>query len=116
MRILGVGPEERVRSLIEKFGLSVAGTEGFAIDGATTGRHPWPTAHMLFVLRGSARVIGKDSVEIPVIEGQAAYWDADEWFSYTAGDNGLGAISIEGDAVHPEMFAFTADERHKDTD
>ncbi len=66
------------------------------------GFHQAVTPQLLLIIKGEGIVRGEEDELIKVREGDAVFWNKDEWHETTS-ENGLTAIAIEGE-VDPELF------------
>lgn len=62
------------------------------------GYHQAPMAQLLLVVNGKGQVKGNDDVFIDIQQGDAVYWEKDEWHE-TKTISGLTAIMIEGEQL-----------------
>ncbi len=66
------------------------------------GFHQAVTPQLLLIIKGEGIVRGEEDELIKVREGDAVFWNKDEWHETTS-ENGLTAVAIEGE-VDPELF------------
>ena len=66
------------------------------------GFHQAVTPQLLLIVSGEGLVRGEDNELMKVKEGDAVFWNKDEWHETTT-EKGLTAIAIEGE-FDPELF------------
>ena len=66
------------------------------------GFHQAVTPQLLLIVSGEGLVRGEDNELIKVKEGDAVFWNKDEWHETTT-EKGLTAIAVEGE-LDPELF------------
>ncbi|MCA0173201.1 cupin [Bacillus sp. RAR_GA_16] len=66
------------------------------------GFHQAVTPQLLLIVSGEGLVRGEENELVKVKEGDAVFWNKDEWHETTT-EKGLTAIAIEGD-LDPDLF------------
>jgi len=114
VRVFDFGAEHgrRVTKHASDFTISrLAHTRGLHVGcmrlgpGGVVGYHRAATHQILAVVEGVGWTRGEGSGRIPVVAGQAVYWQPGEWHE-TGTDDGLVAIVVEGDALGGEPEAI----------
>lgn len=68
----------------------------FLGEDSLVGHHQAVEGQLFCVIQGRGWVQGDEHIEIEILAGQAALWEAGEWHE-TRSDSGLTAVVIEGD-------------------
>ncbi|WP_273854210.1 cupin [Guptibacillus spartinae] len=66
------------------------------------GLHQAVTPQLLLIVSGEGLVRGEENELVKVKEGDAVFWNKDEWHETTT-EKGLTAIAIEGE-LNPDLF------------
>lgn len=77
----------------------------FLEPGGVIGYHQATVPQLLFIVKGEGFVRNESEENIKVQQGEAVYWNKDEWHE-TKTDSGLTAIVIESKTLTPAYFGF----------
>lgn len=114
MKIIYVGSEQSVKSRLDQLNPRIKGTNRPRTVGALQWDPTWPEAHAYFVLKGEAKAwSGPDQPKVAVKEGQAVFWDADEWFAIETAEPGTELLHASDQCMTPEEFFNGQSDRTK---
>ena len=82
-------------------------------EGGIIGYHQAVTPQLLIIVSGEGFVRGEGEDLVKVKEGDAVFWNKDEWHETTT-EKGLTAIAIEGE-LDPELFMNVREENVSET-
>lgn len=75
--------------------------------GGVIAYHQAMASQLFLVVQGAGWVRGEADEPVPIIAGQAAFWQEGEWHE-SGSQNGMMAIVIEGKGLDPARFMASA--------